>query len=780
MKNKTLLRTNLLVCLIIIIGFVITSVISYRSNAGMFRTDMEQVANLTSEGIYTDIATIFSQPVNVSLTMANDSLLKSFLADEDNKLTDEKYLGEMKQYLDTYRKKYSYDSVFLVSTNTNRYYHFNGVDRTLIKGDPENVWYYDFLQSDDEYSLNVDNDETTDDNIITVFVNCKIKSADGTVLGVVGVGLQVHSLQSLLKIYEEEYGVKAFLVDNTGVIEISSQNTGYEKINLFDSANYADQKDSILSNKGTRETFWYSNGSRSGYIVTRYEPNLRWHLVIENDTSEMYHRLKAQLLRNILIIIIIIISVLVTISLVIRKYNSRIIKLTTSQELEYQRLLNNTTAELYESIFEFDITHNKAGGEKTKQYFESLGLSGDAQYDKALAVVAKKQIKSEYIDDYLNIFSQKNVLEAFHNGINNLTYDFMISPNGTADYRWMRISARIFFWNSDKSVRMITYRENIDAEKKRELMLLDGIQRDAMTGLFNKRTTEQMIETALQTEIDTHASHALLVFDIDNFKTVNDTMGHAFGDHVIIELAAEIKTQFREYDITGRVGGDEFAVLMKNIESEDALHKKLDRICARLSNKDLGEGEIFHTSCSIGVAVFPQHGTRYSELFEKADQALYYSKGHGKNSFSIFGQNTDSQAFHVNQRDMEVLMTAATDGLAKFACTNPMTLLYFNEKCVKLTGMSVKTLSEKGFDPTVPIHPDDVAGLINTLTAASKSRSLFSTQFRMRHKDGYYFPVKMQGIFIKELYENHYPIFYAMYTILQTPDESNEGQETTD
>ncbi|MEG1316858.1 MAG: diguanylate cyclase, partial [Oscillospiraceae bacterium] len=255
---------------------------------------------------------------------------------------------------------------------------------------------------------------------------------------------------------------------------------------------------------------------------------------------------------------------------------------------------------------------------------------------------------------------------------------------------------------------------------------------------------------------------------------------HAFCELVIIELAAEIKTLFREYDISGRVGGVVFAVLLKNIESEDALHKKLDRICARLSNKDLGEGEIFHTSCSIGVAVFPQHGTRYSELFEKADQALYYSKGHGKNSFSIFGQNTDSQAFHVNQRDMEVLMTAATDGLAKFACTNPMTLLYFNEKCVKLTGMSVKTLSEKGFDPTVPIHPDDVAGLINTLTAASKSRSLFSTQFRMRHKDGYYFPVKMQGIFIKELYENHYPIFYAMYTILQTPDESNEGQETTD
>ena len=125
------MRTNLLVCIIILVGFVITAFISYHSNRGAFEKDVEKVSTLTAEGITHQIDTIFTKPVNISLTMANDSLLKEFLAEEGAHLEDEAFIQTMRNYLETYREKYDYDSVFLVSARTNRYYHFNGLDRIL-------------------------------------------------------------------------------------------------------------------------------------------------------------------------------------------------------------------------------------------------------------------------------------------------------------------------------------------------------------------------------------------------------------------------------------------------------------------------------------------------------------------------------------------------------------------------------------------------------------------------------------------------------------------------
>lgn len=115
MKEKVLLKTNLFICIIIILGFFITSIISYHSNKQIFQKDIEEVSNLTSEGIYHNIDTIFSKPINVSMTMANDVLLKDFLGEEALKKDDDSYIKQMRDYLNAYRIKYGYDSVFLVS-----------------------------------------------------------------------------------------------------------------------------------------------------------------------------------------------------------------------------------------------------------------------------------------------------------------------------------------------------------------------------------------------------------------------------------------------------------------------------------------------------------------------------------------------------------------------------------------------------------------------------------------------------------------------------------------
>ncbi|HBG2016548.1 TPA: GGDEF domain-containing protein, partial [Clostridioides difficile] len=103
MKKNTLLHTNIMVCIIITLGFVATSIIGYQSNTNIFKNDIEHVSTLAAEGIYYQIDKLLSEPINVSLTMANDSLLKNFLDGEKEHLNDEEFIYKLQDYLNVYR-----------------------------------------------------------------------------------------------------------------------------------------------------------------------------------------------------------------------------------------------------------------------------------------------------------------------------------------------------------------------------------------------------------------------------------------------------------------------------------------------------------------------------------------------------------------------------------------------------------------------------------------------------------------------------------------------------
>ena len=453
MKKNVLLRTNFLVCIVIVIGFVVTSAISYKSNQGIFRKDIESVSRLTSEGIYHQIDTIFTKPINISLTMANDSLLKDFLEGEEEHLGDRDFIDTMRDYLNTYRDKYGYDSVFLASVKTKNYYYYNGLDRVLQEGDPENVWFYSFLEQDTDYGIQIDNDQVEGaGNEVTVFINCRITDGDGDVMGVVGVGFRVDSLQALLQGYENDFGVNAYLVDEEGNVEISGTYTRFQgDSNLFEGCAFAKLKDTILGSREGTQNLWYSSKKSSGYVVSRFIENLGWYLIIDHDTTKLNERLSLQLLREMTIVVITILLVLITITSVIRRYNKKIIELTVKAEKVHQAVFKEATEQLYENIYEFDITHNQAASEATSAYFESLGAPPDIPFDKALGIIAQKQIKEEYREGYIRTFHPDNVLEAFENGRDNLQYDFMITTDGET-YYWMRITAHIFRWQEDNSV----------------------------------------------------------------------------------------------------------------------------------------------------------------------------------------------------------------------------------------------------------------------------------------------------------------------------------------
>ncbi len=163
------------------------------------------------------------------------------------------------------------------------------------------------------------------------------------------------------------------------------------------------------------------------------------------------------------------------------------------------------------------------------------------------------------------------------------------------------------------------------------------VQRDSLTGLYNKATTESLVESILM-ESPPDARHALMVIDIDDFKNVNNTLGHLCGDAVLKSVASLISSMFRNKDVVGRIGGDEFMVLLKDI-NEYGMARRKARTLLREAAK-LDPGCDCTPSLSIGVACYPKNGALFGELFGKADKALCTTKQNGKNSFTVYGETS--------------------------------------------------------------------------------------------------------------------------------------------
>ena len=115
-------------------------------------------------------------------------------------------------------------------------------------------------------------------------------------------------------------------------------------------------------------------------------------------------------------------------------------------------------------------------------------------------------------------------------------------------------------------------------------------------------------------------------------------MGHLAGETVISNISTKISGVFTDYDVIGRIGGDEFVVFLKNINSENLICKKADKLVQAFKEISIWEDNNYKLSGSIGIAKYPEHGMNFSELYTNADKALYESKNGGKDRYSIFNK----------------------------------------------------------------------------------------------------------------------------------------------
>jgi diguanylate cyclase (GGDEF)-like protein len=173
--------------------------------------------------------------------------------------------------------------------------------------------------------------------------------------------------------------------------------------------------------------------------------------------------------------------------------------------------------------------------------------------------------------------------------------------------------------------------DRIDKINQLQQLLKDQATHDSLTGLYNRRLTDEVLNRLLEEGRQSHQPISLLVMDIDHFKDINDRFGHQAGDELLEKYGKCILTATRKVDFSCRLGGDEMLIAFQNMSSQeaekkaDSIRQKLQAIVVKKENQSVA------TTVSIGIATYPQNGDSIKELINWADQALYMAKEKGRN-----------------------------------------------------------------------------------------------------------------------------------------------------
>ncbi len=300
-------------------------------------------------------------------------------------------------------------------------------------------------------------------------------------------------------------------------------------------------------------------------------------------------------------------------------------------EREKYRVLSELSGDI---IFNYDAEADTL--ESSEKSYEAFGR------DISIPRARRELLRSDLIhrDDRRTILSSLAAITPKHP---RCRMELRIRTAGGA-YEWFEVYVNAL-WDAESGIRRIGYLgklTNINERKTEANRWREQANTDPLTGLANRKRIEESVAEALA---GGEEGAAFLFIDVDDFKIVNDTLGHMFGDEVLRYIAEEIRRRVRATDIVGRVGGDEFIVFLRNIRTVETVSRKADEICAAFKSRYgnvLPHGGV---SCSVGIALYPKDGNRYDELMSRADQALYAAKEKGKNRFAFYDAAFGSAKF---------------------------------------------------------------------------------------------------------------------------------------
>jgi diguanylate cyclase (GGDEF)-like protein len=193
-------------------------------------------------------------------------------------------------------------------------------------------------------------------------------------------------------------------------------------------------------------------------------------------------------------------------------------------------------------------------------------------------------------------------------------------------------------------LRVIGTITDITERHAKETSMRHLAQHDALTDLPNRMLFNDRLAQALATVKRNHGRLALIFLDLDNFKPVNDIYGHVAGDKLLQVVAQRLRQSVRAVDTVARIGGDEFVLLLPEMNHPTSAHKLADKICQTMRMPIDLAGQAVEVSCSMGLAIYPEDGTDEETLIRNADLAMYRAKQGGRNQVQRTRKSADASS----------------------------------------------------------------------------------------------------------------------------------------
>lgn len=189
-------------------------------------------------------------------------------------------------------------------------------------------------------------------------------------------------------------------------------------------------------------------------------------------------------------------------------------------------------------------------------------------------------------------------------------------------------------------------------KEKKDLFLM--ARTDSLSGLANRNHLNEFLEILIPTSKRKNSEFAFLFLDLDNFKTINDSLGHDIGDELLLNVSNVLKKVLRPNDFIARVGGDEFVLIIQDFKSSLELTNIIRRIQEQLSKPWLIQTNPISITCSVGIAIFPKDGQDTISLMKNADIAMYEAKKHGRNTYHFFTEELNDAVLRIINLDKEM------------------------------------------------------------------------------------------------------------------------------